>query len=172
MNKEHYWNFSTFQHELNVVHTLFGLYSFWIWEVPHKRNPHEWNQPLLGIYLNYTDSFTHAQAKDLVYSKIEMSWAKIEALVLAEVLILIPFYCQFHDCQAYRVSHSKEGKVFLLWRGYRFWFLLVFWVVCVNEIGTFISSLSVFICLKMRTIYGSICNNLLLLSEFWVIGSF
>ena len=57
--------------------------------------------------------------------------------------ILIPFYCQFHQCQAYRVSHSKEDKVFLLWPGYRFWFFLVFWVVCVNEIGTFMSRVSV-----------------------------
>ena len=31
----------------------------------------------------------------------------------------------------YRVSHSKEGKVTLLWWGDRFWFLLIFWVLCV-----------------------------------------
>ena len=37
---------------------------------------------IIGIYLNYNDFFTHAQAKDLLYSKIEMSWAEIEALVL------------------------------------------------------------------------------------------
>ena len=65
-------------------------------------------------YRYYNDSFTHAQVKDLVYSKIEMSWAEIEALVLqkAEFFILIPFYCQFHQCQAYRVSLSKEDKYF------------------------------------------------------------
>ena len=37
----------------------------------------------------------------------------------------------------YRVSHSKVNKVILLWRGYRFWLMLIFWIPCVHEIGTF-----------------------------------
>ena len=45
----------------------------------------------------------------------------------------------------YRVSHSKEGKVILLWWGYRFWFLLIFLVLHVHEIGTFMPNSSVFI---------------------------
>ena len=37
----------------------------------------------------------------------------------------------------YRVSHSKDWKVILLWWGYTFWFLLIFWVLRVHEIGPF-----------------------------------
>ena len=71
-----------------------------------------------------------------------------------------------------RVSHSKVNKVILLCWGYRFGFLLMFWVVSVHEIGTFMSNLSVFTNLMMRAIYGSIWKIILLLSEFWIIGSF
>jgi hypothetical protein len=45
----------------------------------------------------------------------------------------------------YRVSHSKEGKVILLWWGYRFWFSLIFWVLRVHEIDPFMPNSSVFI---------------------------
>ena len=49
-----------------------------------------------------------------------------------------PFY-------SYRVSHSKVNKVILLWWGYRFQLLLIFWILCVHEIGTFMPNSSVFI---------------------------
>ena len=53
----------------------------------------------------------------------------------------------------YRVSHSKPSNVILLWWGYRFWFLLIFWVLCVYELGTFILNLSIFIFLMLRALY-------------------
>ena len=51
-----------------------------------------------------------------------------------------------------------------------YWY--IFWILCVHEIGTFMSNLTVFIYLKVHAIYGSICKNILLLNEFWIIGSF
>ena len=59
----------------------------------------------------------------------------------------------------YRVSHSKEGKVILLWWGYRFWFLLIFWVLHVHEIGPFMPNSSVFIFLMLRALYFTILSN-------------
>ena len=56
----------------------------------------------------------------------------------------------------YRVSHSKEGKVILLWWGYRFWFLLIFWILHVHEIGAFMPNSSVFIYFMFRTLYRMI----------------
>ena len=52
----------------------------------------------------------------------------------------------------YRVSHSKVGKVILLWWGYRFWFLLIFWFLCVHEIEAFMPSSSVFIFLMLSAL--------------------
>ena len=69
----------------------------------------------------------------------------------------------------YRVSHSKDWKVILLWWGYRFWFLLIFWVLCVHEIGPFMPSLSIFIQLMFCSICGPICKHFLFLSEIWII---
>ena len=43
----------------------------------------------------------------------------------------------------YRVSHSKDWKVILLWWGYRFWFLLIFWILPVHKIGPFMPNSSV-----------------------------
>jgi hypothetical protein len=37
---------------------------------------------------------------------------------------------------SYRVSHSKPGKVILLWWGYRFWFLPILGIIRVYEKGT------------------------------------
>ena len=59
----------------------------------------------------------------------------------------------------YRVSHSKEGKVILLWWGFRFWFLLTFLVLHVHEKGTFLLNSSVFIFLMLRALYRMICKN-------------
>ena len=54
------------------------------------------------------------------------------------------------ELYTYRVSHSKEGKVILLWWGHRFWFFLVFWVLHVHEIDSFMPNSSVFIFLMFR----------------------
>ena len=69
----------------------------------------------------------------------------------------------------YRVSHSKEYKVILLWWGYRFWFLLIFWILRVHEIGAFMPKSSVFIFLMLRALYGSISQHLLFLNAEWII---
>ena len=52
----------------------------------------------------------------------------------------------------YRVSHSIGLKVILLWWGYRFWFLLLFWILHVPEIGAFMPNSSVFIFLMLHAL--------------------
>jgi hypothetical protein len=44
----------------------------------------------------------------------------------------------------YRVSHSKEWKVILLWWGHRFWFFLIIRVLQVHEIDSFMPNSSIF----------------------------
>ena len=63
----------------------------------------------------------------------------------------------------YRVSHSKDWKVILLRRGYRFWFLLIFWVLHVHEICPFMTNLSVFIFFMLPALYKMISKT----SEFF-----
>ena len=67
-----------------------------------------------------------------------------------------------HDVErqksSYRVSHSKDEKVILLWWGYRFWFLLIFSILQVHEIGTFMFNSSVFIFLILCALYRMICK--------------
>ena len=53
---------------------------------------------------------------------------------------------------SYRVSHFKLSKVILLCWRYRFSFLLIFWVLCVHEKGTFMLNSSVFIFLMLRAL--------------------
>ena len=72
----------------------------------------------------------------------------------------------------YRVSHSKVNKVILLCWVYRFWFLLIFWILNVHEIGTFMPSSSVFIELMLIATYGSICKHFLFFTEFCIILNF
>ena len=59
----------------------------------------------------------------------------------------------------YRVSHLKLTQVIWLCWGYIFWFLLIFLVLQVHEIGTFMSNSSVFIFLMLRALYRMICKN-------------
>ena len=61
--------------------------------------------------------------------------------------------------QIYRVSHSKVSKVILLWWGCTFWFLLIFWVLHVHEIGAFMPNSSVFIFLMLRALYWMISKS-------------
>ena len=63
----------------------------------------------------------------------------------------------------YRVSHSK---VILLWWGYRFWFLLLLWILHDHEIGAFMSNSSIFIFLMLRTLYRMIPKNPKIFSMF------
>ena len=53
----------------------------------------------------------------------------------------------------YRVSHSKVSKVILLWWGYIFRFMLIFWILQVHGIGAFMPNSSVFIFLMLRALY-------------------
>ena len=59
----------------------------------------------------------------------------------------------------YRVSHSKVNKVILFWWGYRFWLLLIFWILHFYEIWPFMFQSSVFIELIFFTIYGPKCRH-------------
>ena len=58
-----------------------------------------------------------------------------------------------------RVSHGKVNKVIWLCWGYRFWFLLIFWVQWIHEKGTFVPNSSVFIFLMLCALYRMICKN-------------
>ena len=59
----------------------------------------------------------------------------------------------------YRVSHSKVNKVILRCWGYRFWFLLVFWILRFHEVWPFMFQSSVFIELIFCAIYGQKCKH-------------
>ena len=63
------------------------------------------------------------------------------------------------NASIYRVSHSKDEKVILLWWEDRFWFLLIFWVLHVHEIGPFMPNSPVFIFLMLCALYRMICKN-------------
>ena len=52
----------------------------------------------------------------------------------------------------YRVSHGKVKKVIWIWWGYSFWFLLIFWALCVHEKGTFMMNSSVYIFFMLRAL--------------------
>ena len=66
---------------------------------------------------------------------------------------------RLRDFLYYRVSHSKESKVILLWWGARFWFLLISRVLRVHEKGTFMLNSSVFIFLMWHALYRMMCKN-------------
>ena len=71
-------------------------------------------------------------------------------LAVTQTIIRIVFY---------RVSHIKLSKVIWLCWGYIFWFLLIFLVLRVHEIGTFMLNSSIFIFLMLRALYRMICKN-------------
>ena len=64
----------------------------------------------------------------------------------------------------YRVSHLKVHRVILLCWRYKFWFLLMFWILYVHEIGPFMLHTSIFIQMIMHAIYGPKCKKILLLN--------
>ena len=72
----------------------------------------------------------------------------------------------------YRVSHCKVNKVIWLCWGYRFWFLLIFFILHVDEIWPFMPNPSLFIFLMLRALYGSISQHFLFLYKFWIILTF
>jgi hypothetical protein len=57
------------------------------------------------------------------------------------------------------VFHGKVNKVICFCWGYSFWFLLIFWVLCFHEKGTFMLNSSVFIFLMLRALYRMLCKN-------------
>ena len=67
--------------------------------------------------------------------------------------------CIIPNKALYRVSHSKVSKVILLWWGYRFRFMLIFWILPVHGIGAFMPNSSVFIFLMLRALYRMISKN-------------
>ena len=74
----------------------------------------------------------------------------------------------------YRVSHGKVNKVIWLCWGYSFWFLLIFWVLCIYEKGTFMLNLSVFF-FMFRALYGQLLKtscSLINFELFWLLGAF
>ena len=63
-------------------------------------------------------------------------------------------------------------EVILLWWGYRFWFMLIFCIVYVPDLGIFIPSSSVFIELMLHAIYGQLYKHVMFVSEFYLISNF
>ena len=80
---------------------------------------------------NYFDS--------ICYSIDDTSFCDNDSLLIFLFKIVIWTYW------TYRVSYSKPIKVILLWWRYWLWFLLIFWIVCVHEKGTFMPNSPVFI---------------------------
>ena len=54
---------------------------------------------------------------------------------------------------------AKIDIVILLWWAYKYWFLLVFWILRVHERGAFMPNSSVFIFLILRSLYRMIYKN-------------
>ena len=52
----------------------------------------------------------------------------------------------------YRVSHCKVNKVIWLCWGYKFWFLLIFFILHVDETWTFMPNSSLFIFMMLRAL--------------------
>ena len=102
-----------------------------------------------------------------------MDWIQNQSIYL-----LLDFFRQNKVCQKIRetsrfvvsglvVGYPVSYRVFnnvltqfrqLCWE-YRLWFVLIFWVLCVHEIGKFMPNFSVFIALIMRSIYGTKCKH-------------
>ena len=57
------------------------------------------------------------------------------------------------------LSHGKVNNVIWLYWGYRFWFLLIFFILHVHEIWPFMPNSSVFIFLMLRALYRMIPKN-------------
>ena len=62
-----------------------------------------------------------------------------------------------------------QNHLILLWWGYRFRFMLIFWILRVHGIGAFMPNSSVFIFLMLRAPYGSITQRLWFFNELWTI---
>ena len=109
----------------------------------------------------------------LYYLKEDIAFHEWKILTLDLSMGSQAFWLILHNIGAfllnkYRISHFKLSKViWLCWR-YRFWFLPIFWFLCVHEKDTFMLNSSDFIFLMLRTLYGSITQNLLFLNKFWI----
>ena len=64
--------------------------------------------------------------------------------------------CCLNRYLTYRTSHGKVDKVIWLYWGYRFWYLLIFGVLCIHGLGPFMPSSSVFIQLMLCALYRMI----------------
>ena len=88
-----------------------------------------------------------------------MIWSQDFFFEIANSLLLFYNFISLKDTEnvvtlpTYRVSHSN------LWWGYRFWFLLVFWILRVHEMRTLILSSSIFKKLMLRALYKMICKS-------------
>ena len=83
-------------------------------------------------------------------SNLEKTVQILKKVCLLQFLINVLFsFSLFNNyfCRqkGYIGTHSKVGKVILLSWGYRFWFLLILWILRVHEIGAFMPNSSVFI---------------------------
>ena len=66
---------------------------------------------------------------------------------------------KFEFVCTYRVSHSKVSKVILLCWGHRFLFLLIFWVLHVHQIASFMPNSSILIFLMLCGLYWMISRS-------------
>ena len=129
--------------------------------------------PILLMIVKFVSIFHHGTEWKKLDSFMTLFEGQIEGYLQVTLQVIL---CQSDFIQPinpkYRVSHGKVNKVIWLCSGYRFWFLLLLWIICVHEIGPFMLSLLVFIQLMFCFICGLIRKHLLFLSEFWIILNF
>ena len=95
--------------------------------------------------------------KTLIFKKLHVCSLALTYLIIDLVYMTTLWLYSVHTI--YRVSHSKVNKVILLWWGYRFQFLLIFWILRVHGIGAFMPNSSVFIFLMLHALYRMIRKN-------------
>ena len=129
------------------------VFTYWRVIRLSKEKSTKWSDSIVDILLRKSERCNNI--RDIIYSRLKVPRHRSgncnNKLIFA---LLRVFYCY-----TYRLSHSKEEKVILLWWGYRFWFLLIFWVLHVYEIGPFMPNSSVFTFLMLRTLYWMICKS-------------
>ena len=87
------------------------------------------------------------------------------------LLYLSMYFSCYFQMYVQGVSSQTEKSNLALLRIYIL-ILLIFLVLRVHEIGTFMLNSSVFIFLILHVLYGSICQHFLFPNKFWIILTF
>ena len=106
--------------------------------------------------------FANFKLRGTLFSKIIPNFCRLHAISIHKIQQFFWNSLIFLIKSSYRVSHSKVNKVMLLLWGYEFWFLLIFLILCVSEIGPFMPHSWVFDEMTLHAIYGQIRKCLVL----------